>query len=99
MNEIRNDLFGFAAAPAPRRRRANNKKAIRKWREEHRILTFHEPDVDPPWTALGPGLDMDDVAERGVVLEQEGEMVYGATEQQACEILARNQAITVTWPP
>lgn len=81
--------------PPIRRKRTNNKAAINRWKQEHRILTHFNRDMEEPWTALAPKLTMEDVADRCVLLEETGEMVFGATEQEACERIAANSGISI----
>jgi hypothetical protein len=91
-------LFEIPDAIKNRRRPINNKSAIRHWKNVNQILTHYNRDEVEPWTALAPGLTLDDVADSCVFLEENGEMVFGRTEQEACERLAESQGLSILWP-
>ena len=53
--------------------------------------------MEEPWTALAPKLTMEDVADRCVLLQETGDMVFGVTEQEACERIAANVGLSIPW--
>ena len=73
-------LFDLPECPSPRLR----------WMKEHEITTLHSPQMEEePWCAYVGVLS--DILRECILMETDGRLCYGDTEQEAVERLARAQ--------